>query len=348
MDVQRIEVNLVPGGIIPVANLSQGDTGRVVLFELYDGGTEADLSNVQICFLSGKKPDGNAFTLTGSITAGNCVTVISTYQSTILSGSIEAKLIFIDSNSQIKSALLTWEVEPDPSSGAGKSNEEIQDIIAASLEIKQESEQNAHEASESALSADASKQAAALSEQHAKASEDAAALSESNAEAWAKGTRGGVPVDPDDETYENNAKHYSVISGSFMHIAGERAEDSEAYAKGTRNGNPVEQGDPAYENNAEYYANLASSLCHDMVGATAAADGDHGLVPKPLIEDREKYLRGDGTWHTPPGGGGGDIDELMDMFINNDYYATLSDDDDTGIIDDDGTEVAGDWKYIIL
>ena len=348
MDVQRIGVNLVPGGIIPVVNLSQGDVGRVILFELYDGGTEADLSNVQICFLSGKKPDGKAFTLTGSISGGNCISVISSYQSTVLSGSIDAKLIIIDSNSQIKSALLTWEVEYDPSSGAGQSNEEIQDIIAASLEIKQETEENAAEAAASALSANASKEAAALSEQHAKASEDAAALSESNAEAWAKGTRGGVPVDPDDETYENNAEHYSVISGSFMHIAGERAEDSEAYAVGTRGGVPVESGDPAYEHNAEYYANLASTLCHDMVGATASEDGDHGLVPKPLINDREKYLRGDGTWHTPPGGGGGDIDELMDMCINNDYYATLSDDDDTEIIDDDGTEVVGDWKYIIL
>lgn len=34
----------------------------------------------------------------------------------------------------------------------------------------------------------------------------------------------------------------------------------------------------------------------DMTGATSSSDGTHGLVPAPLIADREKFLRGDGTW----------------------------------------------------
>lgn len=34
----------------------------------------------------------------------------------------------------------------------------------------------------------------------------------------------------------------------------------------------------------------------DFVGATSSADGTHGLVPAPLIADREKLLKGDGTW----------------------------------------------------
>ena len=33
--------------------------------------------------------------------------------------------------------------------------------------------------------------------------------SEKNAEAWAVGERGGVPVGPTDQTYHNNAKYYS-------------------------------------------------------------------------------------------------------------------------------------------
>lgn len=39
-----------------------------------------------------------------------------------------------------------------------------------------------------------------------------AADSESNAEAWAVGERGGVPVSSDDVTYENNSKYYSEIA----------------------------------------------------------------------------------------------------------------------------------------
>ena len=33
-----------------------------------------------------------------------------------------------------------------------------------------------------------------------------------------------------------------------------------------------------------------------MTGATASADGSHGLVPRPLAGDEAKFLRGDGTW----------------------------------------------------
>lgn len=33
-------------------------------------------------------------------------------------------------------------------------------------------------------------------------------------------------------------------------------------------------------------------------GATAGADGSSGLVPQPLIADKDKFLKGDGTWDT--------------------------------------------------
>jgi hypothetical protein len=37
----------------------------------------------------------------------------------------------------------------------------------------------------------------------------------------------------------------------------------------------------------------------DMTGATATADGTHGLVPKPSKGDQSKFLCADGTWSTP-------------------------------------------------
>ena len=39
----------------------------------------------------------------------------------------------------------------------------------------------------------------------------------------------------------------------------------------------------------------------DMTGATSIANGVHGLVPQPLIADRNKALFGDGTWKTISG-----------------------------------------------
>lgn len=44
------------------------------------------------------------------------------------------------------------------------------------------------------------------------------------------------------------------------------------------------------------YQAISSVSIDDMTGATSSADGEHGLVPAPLIADREKFLRGDGTW----------------------------------------------------
>lgn len=34
----------------------------------------------------------------------------------------------------------------------------------------------------------------------------------------------------------------------------------------------------------------------DFIGATSQSDGDSGLVKKPLISDKDKFLKGDGTW----------------------------------------------------
>lgn len=44
------------------------------------------------------------------------------------------------------------------------------------------------------------------------------------------------------------------------------------------------------------YQAITSVSIDDMTGATVSTDGVHGLVPAPLIADREKFLRGDGTW----------------------------------------------------
>lgn len=38
-----------------------------------------------------------------------------------------------------------------------------------------------------------------------------------------------------------------------------------------------------------------------MTGATSSSGGHAGRVPAPAIENRTQYLRGDGSWATPPG-----------------------------------------------
>lgn len=133
-------------------------------------------------------------------------------------------------------------------------------------------------------------------------------------------------------TSATNAANSATQAGNSATAAGDSAEDSEAWAVGERGGVPVTSEDPAYENNAKYYAQAAGSthlssladvsisapendqvlkydaatgkwvngqggsIVDDMVGASASADGAHGLVPAPLMGDEGKFLAGDGTW----------------------------------------------------
>lgn len=43
-----------------------------------------------------------------------------------------------------------------------------------------------------------------------------------------------------------------------------------------------------------------------MTGATSSADGAAGYAPRPLIADKDKFLKGDGTWAEVSSGGGSD------------------------------------------
>ena len=84
---------------------------------------------------------------------------------------------------------------------------------------------------------------------------------------------------------------------AIIELATQEVYDSEAWAVGTRNGTPVPSTDPQYHNNAKWWADHAGGV-NDMTGATSIADGDHGLVPKPLAGDQDKVLGGDATWKT--------------------------------------------------
>ena len=67
-------------------------------------------------------------------------------------------------------------------------------------------------------------------------------------------------------------------------------------------GNEIE--DVYYKVNGEW---LLDEEDEPFIGATASTDGEEGLVPQPLIADKDKFLKGDGTWATPP-------DTIYDVF----------------------------------
>lgn len=124
---------------------------------------------------------------------------------------------------------------------------------------------------------------------------NAAHTSETNADYYAKLSKSYAngTSNLDDRPTENvdNSYYYSQQSKTS-------SEDSESWAVGTRNGTDVPSTDPAYENNAKYWAQVSEQMSGQAVfeGATSTHNGFRGLVPDPLIADRNKVLKGDGTW----------------------------------------------------
>lgn len=60
------------------------------------------------------------------------------------------------------------------------------------------------------------------------------AASENNAEAWAVGERGGVPVNSSDQTYHNNSKYYAerCVNAEQAAVASEAAQAAAVIAQG--------------------------------------------------------------------------------------------------------------------
>ena len=61
-----------------------------------------------------------------------------------------------------------------------------------------------------------------------------------------------------------------------------------------------------------------------MIGATAESDGKEGLVPAPVSENKDKYLKGDGTWSEIESAKRAEQDErgnkIVDTYANKSLY----------------------------
>lgn len=98
------------------------------------------------------------------------------------------------------------------------------------------------------------------------AKKQAAIVARRRAEAWAVGEQDGIPVDEDDETYENNAKTWALWAAG----AKDAEITAERWAVGKRLGEDVPPTDPTYHNNAKYYAEQAHIDRQYVEGSAAA------------------------------------------------------------------------------
>ena len=289
MFLQNTDLNIVPGGIIPVMHVSQYDVGRELKFVLYDGYDTADITTGTTVTIEGTKPDGHGFQYSGVLDQNaHAATFVTTEQMTVLAGAIECKLTLYLNSQRIGTALFILDVEK-----AGINDSTIISDTELPLIIAQATEQMER--------AEAAADAAALSETNAATSETNAATSETNAAnseiiCGSFMRMAGVSA--------ASAEQSAIISGSFMRTAGNYADDAEAsatsanvnalksegYAIGKQNGVPVTPESPYYHNNAKYWADEARQSSAGGVAPRVIATAEPTNISSHAYAIRDQFV----------------------------------------------------------
>lgn len=118
--MQKANLNLIPGSVYPVINVSQYDEGRQFQLALFDGASSYDLTGKTVTILVGKTDGhGCAYDSTDEVhsvpviaTSGNLVTVTTPVQMTAAAGDNMAELQITDSNAEIRTLNFILRCEP--------------------------------------------------------------------------------------------------------------------------------------------------------------------------------------------------------------------------------------------
>lgn len=136
--MQTINIDLIPGNVMPVFHASQFDTGRECRVNLYNGGAVFTLSGGETVSVSVRKPDGNVVTETLTNTSDSYVEIITTEQMTACDGANICKIKIEDGATVIGTANFVLEVEEDPLDGGIASQSEINNLATQVADLVSE------------------------------------------------------------------------------------------------------------------------------------------------------------------------------------------------------------------
>lgn len=278
--MQTIKLNLIPGSVLPVVNVSQYDKSRQFALQVYEGAAAYSLTGKSVQ-IRGTKPDGNGFAYDSTdgvvSVSGNTATISTTQQMTAVGGQTMVELRITSGSTVLGTLNFVLDVEPS----ALSDDTPISDTDIPAIERDFQ---------------------AALEEAEADALK---------AEGYAVGTQDGVPAQSGEPYYEDNAKYYKEQAEAAASGGGADALKAEGYAVGRQNGVPVTSESPYYHNNAEYYetrageqaynasqsataaGNSATAAAADSLEAEGWAVGEQGGTPvgptSPYYHNNAKY-----------------------------------------------------------
>ena len=202
MIIQRFNLNLIPNQSPVIVHVNQYDTGTGRLIAtLYEGNEPYSPSGTAV--IQGTKPDGHGFQYSATLD-GNVVTADLTEQMSPVAGDVRAQIVVTESSGVTGTFVFIMRVQPSALPSDADMSESDYPLIEEAIREAQEAVIESHDNAE-------------------------------NSEAWAQGTRGGVPVGPTDPTYEHNAEYwahqaegaasgvssFNGRSGSVLPIAGD-------------------------------------------------------------------------------------------------------------------------------
>ena len=126
--MQIINVDLIPGKVMPILHASQFDKGRSLGVKLYNGGAVFELSGAEDLTAAVRKPDGNIVTETLTNAGGSLVEIITTEQMTACAGGSLCEIKIENAGDVIGTANFVLEVEKDPTDGGIASQSEIDNL----------------------------------------------------------------------------------------------------------------------------------------------------------------------------------------------------------------------------
>lgn len=248
MITQRAKLNLIPGVVLPRLNIVQYDKGsRTLEFEIWNGQQRFTLTNQMTAKIQGTKPDRHGFDYSATVDTTNNI-IVSNVTQQMTAAKGDAICEIVLNKGEERIGSLNFFLDIQPA----------------------------------ALNDDTNISDSDIPEIIALATEQML-----TAEAYAKGTREGVPVTSGQAGYHDNSKYYkdlaatsetnaansaTAAAGSATTATNKATEatnqalKSEGFAIGEQNGTPVTSGSPYYENNSKYYKDIAAGR------ATAAAN----------------------------------------------------------------------------
>lgn len=115
--MQTVQLNLTPSGVPPVAHASQYDTGRKLVFEIYEGSATVSIPSSAVVTVQGTKPDNKSFSYDSKSQpeqvsfSGDMVTVSTTQQMTAIAGTTPCEIKIVDNGTSLGTLNFYLEVE---------------------------------------------------------------------------------------------------------------------------------------------------------------------------------------------------------------------------------------------